>query len=179
MIFWPPVQRYWLCANWSLKAAQHLPGSVAWWKNRRKKVGLYCGSSAHRSSRWLKWSSKTKVLPCMNDHGSHRKSFASPRGPSRGQRRTREKIYQVVAVVPRGQVATYGQIANIVGCSPREVGYAMAALPSASTMEMWLVEGSSIEASSPQSIACCHSGFPGETSGSASSPDKSPARSAR
>ena len=70
----------------------------------------------------------------MNDHGSHRKSFASPRGPSRGQRRTREKIYQVVAVVPRGQVATYGQIANIVGCSPREVGYAMAALPPASTV---------------------------------------------
>ncbi len=70
----------------------------------------------------------------MNDHGSRRKSFASPRGPSRGQRRIREKIYQVVAVVPRGQVATYGQIANIVGCSPREVGYAMAALPPASTV---------------------------------------------
>ena len=35
-----------------------------------------------------------------------------------------EKIYHVVAVVPRGQVATYGQIADIVACSPREVGYA-------------------------------------------------------
>ena len=70
----------------------------------------------------------------MNDHGSQRRSFAGPWGPSRGQRRNREKIYQVVAVVPRGQVATYGQIANIVGCSPREVGYAMAALPPASTV---------------------------------------------
>ena len=70
----------------------------------------------------------------MNDHGSHRKSFAGPRGPSRGQRCIREKLYQVVAVVPRGQVATYGQIANIVGCSPREVGYAMAALPTASAL---------------------------------------------
>ena len=70
----------------------------------------------------------------MNDHGSQRRSFAGPWGPSRGQRRNREKIYQVVAVVPCGQVATYGQIANIVGCSPREVGYAMAALPPASTV---------------------------------------------
>ena len=70
----------------------------------------------------------------MNDYGSHRKSFAGPRGPSHGQRRIREKIYRVVAVVPRGQVATYGQIADIVDCSPREVGYAMAALPSASTV---------------------------------------------
>ena len=70
----------------------------------------------------------------MNDRGSHRKSFTGPRGLSREQRRIREKIYQVVAVVPSGQVATYGQIANIVGCSPREVGYAMAALPPASTV---------------------------------------------
>ena len=70
----------------------------------------------------------------MNDYGSHRKSFVGPRGPSRGQRRIREKIYRVVAVVPHGQVATYGQIADIVDCSPREVGYAMAALPPASTV---------------------------------------------
>ena len=70
----------------------------------------------------------------MNDRGSHRKSFAGPPSPSRGQRRIREKIYRVVAVVPRGQVATYGQIADIVDCSPREVGYAMAALPPASTV---------------------------------------------
>ena len=70
----------------------------------------------------------------MNDHGSQRRSFTGPLDPGRGRRRIREKIYHVVAVVPGGQVATYGQIANIVGCSPREVGYAMAALPPASTV---------------------------------------------
>ena len=42
----------------------------------------------------------------MNDHGSQRRSFTGPLGPSRGRRRIREKIYHVVAVVPRGQVAT-------------------------------------------------------------------------
>lgn len=32
--------------------------------------------------------------------------------------------------MPPGQVATYGQVARIVGrCTPRQVGYAMAALP--------------------------------------------------
>ena len=70
----------------------------------------------------------------MNDHGSQRRSFTGPLGPSRGRRRIREKIYHVVAVVPRGQVATYGQIADIVACSPREIGYAMAALPPTSTV---------------------------------------------
>ena len=41
-----------------------------------------------------------------------------------------EKIYAVVCQIPPGQVATYGQIAGIVGgCTARMVGYAMAALP--------------------------------------------------
>ena len=41
------------------------------------------------------------------------------------------RIYQVVRLIPRGRVATYGQIAAYVGrCTPRQVGYAMAALPS-------------------------------------------------
>jgi len=40
-----------------------------------------------------------------------------------------ERIYEVVRRVPRGQVATYGQIAKIVDrCTARMVGYAMAAL---------------------------------------------------
>ncbi len=40
-----------------------------------------------------------------------------------------KKIYAVVREVPSGNVASYGQIAKIVGdCSAREVGYAMAAL---------------------------------------------------
>ena len=42
-----------------------------------------------------------------------------------------EKIYLVVRQIPVGKVATYGQIAKIVGrCTARMVGYAMSALPS-------------------------------------------------
>ncbi|AKI97777.1 MGMT family protein [Kosmotoga pacifica] len=39
-----------------------------------------------------------------------------------------KRIYETVRRVPRGKVATYGQIANIVGCTPRMVGFALAAL---------------------------------------------------
>lgn len=41
-----------------------------------------------------------------------------------------ERIYEVVCQVPAGRVATYGQIAAVVGppCQARAVGYAMAAL---------------------------------------------------
>ncbi|MDH4268459.1 MAG: MGMT family protein [Deltaproteobacteria bacterium] len=61
-------------------------------------------------------------------------SFSLPerRGisPSRPSRSIYEEIYEVVRQVPPGKVATYGQIAKIVGyCTPRMVGYAMAALP--------------------------------------------------
>ena len=43
---------------------------------------------------------------------------------------TYDRIYAVVRRIPPGQVATYGQIAAIVGgCTARMVGYAMAALP--------------------------------------------------
>ncbi len=41
-----------------------------------------------------------------------------------------DRIYEVVRHIPPGRVATYGQIAAIVGrCTPRSVGYAMAAVP--------------------------------------------------
>lgn len=41
-----------------------------------------------------------------------------------------ERIYAVVRQIPPGKVATYGQIAAIVGsCTARMVGYALAALP--------------------------------------------------
>lgn len=44
-----------------------------------------------------------------------------------------ELIYTVIRQIPSGKVATYGQIANIIGeCSPRMVGYALAALKSGS-----------------------------------------------
>src|SRR5690606_8611188 len=40
------------------------------------------------------------------------------------------RIHAVVRQIPPGRVATYGQIAAIVGdCTPRMVGYAMASLP--------------------------------------------------
>ncbi len=41
-----------------------------------------------------------------------------------------DRIYAVVGEIPSGRVATYGQIAGIVGCTARVVGYAMAACPS-------------------------------------------------
>jgi len=41
-----------------------------------------------------------------------------------------ERIYRLVREIPSGKVATYGQIAKIVGsCTPRQAGYAMAAAP--------------------------------------------------
>jgi methylated-DNA-protein-cysteine methyltransferase-like protein len=41
-----------------------------------------------------------------------------------------DRIYAVAGQIPAGRVATYGQIASIVGrgCTARQVGYAMAAL---------------------------------------------------
>lgn len=48
--------------------------------------------------------------------------------PARGPR---QKIYAVVRRIPRGRVATYGQIARLAGLPghARQVGYALAALP--------------------------------------------------
>ncbi len=44
-----------------------------------------------------------------------------------------DRIYAVVRRIPPGRVATYGQVAAIVGrCMPRTVGYAMAAVPAES-----------------------------------------------
>ena len=49
---------------------------------------------------------------------------------------TRQRIYAAVRRVPRGTVATYGQIAELAGLDgqARQVGYAMAALPSSSAV---------------------------------------------
>ena len=39
-------------------------------------------------------------------------------------------IFAVVRSIPKGRVASYGQIASVVGrCSPLMVGYAMSAVP--------------------------------------------------
>lgn len=42
-----------------------------------------------------------------------------------------ERIYNAVKRIPRGRVATYGQIAELAGLprQPRMVGYALSALP--------------------------------------------------
>jgi methylated-DNA-protein-cysteine methyltransferase-like protein len=42
-----------------------------------------------------------------------------------------QRIWRVVARIPRGRVATYGQIAHLAGLpgQARQVGYALAALP--------------------------------------------------
>jgi len=41
-----------------------------------------------------------------------------------------ERIYEVVRHIPKGKVATYGQIAALSQCSgPRQVGYALHASP--------------------------------------------------
>jgi methylated-DNA-protein-cysteine methyltransferase-like protein len=38
-----------------------------------------------------------------------------------------ERVYALVRVIPAGQVATYGQLARLAGCTARVAGYAMAA----------------------------------------------------
>ncbi|MBM3306844.1 MAG: MGMT family protein [Candidatus Eisenbacteria bacterium] len=44
-----------------------------------------------------------------------------------------ERIHAVVRLIPAGRVATYGQVAAVAGrCTPRMVGYAMAAVPAGS-----------------------------------------------
>ena len=44
-----------------------------------------------------------------------------------------ERIYATVRQIPAGRVATYGQIARLVGgCSAQMVGFALAALPNGS-----------------------------------------------
>lgn len=45
-----------------------------------------------------------------------------------------EKVYDIVRTIPQGKVATYGQIAKMLGTSdPRKVGWALAANSDTST----------------------------------------------
>jgi methylated-DNA-protein-cysteine methyltransferase-like protein len=59
---------------------------------------------------------------------SHSRSAQNAPVPARG---SRQRIYAVVRRIPRGRVATYGQIARLAGLAghARQVGYALAALP--------------------------------------------------
>ena len=40
------------------------------------------------------------------------------------------RIHTLVCLIPPGRVSTYGQVARWIGCTARQVGYAMAATPS-------------------------------------------------
>ena len=57
------------------------------------------------------------------------------RAKSRGES-SYSRIYAVVRRIPRGRVATYGQIARLAGLPghARQVGYALHALPSATAV---------------------------------------------
>jgi methylated-DNA-protein-cysteine methyltransferase-like protein len=54
----------------------------------------------------------------------------------KGRSTTYERIYAVVRRIPRGRVATYGQVAALAGLKgqARQVGYAMYALRSGTTV---------------------------------------------
>ena len=67
------------------------------------------------------------------------KTFTSSRSPARDQpaaaeKRRWERIYSVVRRIPRGRVATYGQVAVLAGLPrhARQVGYALHVLPEGS-----------------------------------------------
>lgn len=62
-----------------------------------------------------------------------------------------ERIWQVVASIPPGKVATYGQVAELAGLpgSARRVGRALAALPSGSRLPWHRVVNASGRSSLP------------------------------
>ena len=44
------------------------------------------------------------------------------------------KIYVSLQAIPPGYVATYGQIAKLVHCGPRQVGHVLSTLPAETTL---------------------------------------------
>jgi len=68
---------------------------------------------------------------------------------------THARIYKAVSRIPRGRVATYGQIARLAGLSgqARLVGYAMHALPAGSRVPWQRVINARGEISLPGSSA--------------------------
>ena len=67
------------------------------------------------------------------------------------QMNKRERIWQVVSRIPRGKVATYGQVARLAGLPgyARYVGYTMKTLPSDSKMPWFRVVNSKGQLSFP------------------------------
>ena len=66
-------------------------------------------------------------------HSPRRRPRAAARGDAREgeERSSYERIYDVVRRIPRGRVATYGQVARLAGLPrhARLVGYALHSLP--------------------------------------------------
>ncbi|MEC9192074.1 MAG: MGMT family protein [Pseudomonadota bacterium] len=71
------------------------------------------------------------------------------------QMNKRERIWQVVSRIPRGKVATYGQVARLADLSgyARYVGYTMKMLPSGSKLPWFRVVNSKGELSFPKHSA--------------------------
>src|SRR5690348_16675880 len=69
----------------------------------------------------------------MSERGSVQRAPTSKSGAGQG---LHARIHAVVRRVPRGRVTTYGRVAALAGVpgQARLVGYAMAALPSGSTV---------------------------------------------
>ena len=68
------------------------------------------------------------------------------------QMNKRERIWQVVSSIPRGKVATYGQVARLAGLPgyARYVGYTMKTLPCDSKMPWFRVVNSKGQLSFPK-----------------------------
>ena len=71
------------------------------------------------------------------------------------QLNNREKIWQVVSRIPRGKVATYGQVARLADLPgyARYVGYTMKMLPSGSKLPWFRVVNSKGELTFPKHSA--------------------------
>ena len=69
-----------------------------------------------------------------------------------GQLNKRERIWHVVSRIPRGKVATYGQVARLAGLPgyARYVGYTMKILPSGSKIPWFRVVNSQGQLSFPK-----------------------------
>lgn len=97
------------------------------------------------------------------------------------------RIYQCVAQIPKGRVSSYGRISKLAGgCSARQVGYAMSALPEGSEvpwqrvvnskggisprsdgeshqLQRWLLEDEGVEFGPDGNIDMGRFGWPEET----------------
>lgn len=60
------------------------------------------------------------------------------------------KIYAALNSIPKGAVTSYGAIAKIVGCGPRQVGYALRGLPKDTKLPWYRVVNSSGRISLPK-----------------------------